>query len=289
MRPKPYNPCADGFAAKAWECLRRNQSFKEALGGYPEYDRYGEACGWYCNTDITDDMLPFHREALVMLNGYDPALAESNWLSDSDISQSWKMLPEEFRNRLDDALMRHGAVRFLVPSIETISPFPISKSYSESQSRQFFGNLDEYLKTHELIAVPKFVWDTAHIKVLTDEFEKLLSKPMGNVKLLKPTGSTLGSEAQWGSYLLFEEWTQEGYGRGRACGLVAWEKYEAKNVRQNFGKNPKARKQAAADFLATSIGKKQPEKKDTVEGHVALIEKAINSVFPVFAPFDSKK
>ena len=111
MRPKFYNPCADGFAAKAWECLRRNKKFKEALGGYPEYDRYGEACGWYCNTDITDDMLPFHREALVMLNGYDPALAESNWLSDSDISQSWKMLPEEFRNRLDDALMRHGAVR----------------------------------------------------------------------------------------------------------------------------------------------------------------------------------
>ena len=234
-------------------------------------------------------MFPFHREALVMLNGYDPSLAESNWLSDSDISQSWQMLTDEFRNRLDDALMRHAADRFLVPSIVTISPFPISKSYSESQSRQFFGNLDEYLKTHELIAVPKFVWDTAHIKVLTDEFEKLLSKPMGNVKLLKPTGSTLGSEAQWGSYLLFEEWTQEGYGRGRACGLVAWEKYEAKNVRQSFGKNPKARKQAAADFLATSIGKKQPEKKDTVEGHVASIEKAINSVFPVFAPFNSKK
>lgn len=223
-----------------------------------------------------------------MLNGHDPSLAESNWLSDSDISQSWEMLPEEFRNRLDDALMRHAAARFLVPSIETISPFLISKSYSESQSRQFFWNLHEYLKTHELIAVPKFIWDTAHIKELTDEFEKLLSKPMGNVKLLKPTGSTLGSEAQWDSYLRFEDWTKAGYGRGRACGLVAWEKYEAKNVRQSFGKNPKARKQAAADFLATNIGKKQPEKKDTVEGHVASIEKAINSVFPVFAPFDSK-
>ena len=289
MNSKPYNPCADGFAAKAWECLRRNKKFKEALGGHPEYDCDGSFDGFSWNINITEDMFPFHREALVMLNGYDPSLAESNWLSDSDISQSWQMLTDEFRNRLDDALMRHAADRFLVPSIVTISPFPISKSYSESQSRQFFGNLDEYLKTHELIAVPKFVWDTAHIKVLTDEFEKLLSKPMGNVKLLKPTGSTLGSEAQWGSYLLFEEWTQEGYGRGRACGLVAWEKYEAKNVRQSFGKNPKARKQAAADFLATSIGKKQPEKKDTVEGHVASIEKAINSVFPVFAPFNSKK
>ena len=31
LRPKPYNPCADGFAAKAWECLRRNQSFREAF------------------------------------------------------------------------------------------------------------------------------------------------------------------------------------------------------------------------------------------------------------------
>ena len=29
MKPKLYNPCADGFAAKLWECLRRNEQFKD--------------------------------------------------------------------------------------------------------------------------------------------------------------------------------------------------------------------------------------------------------------------
>ena len=128
-----------------------------------------------------------------------------------------------------------------------------------------------------------------HRDKILDEIAALIPESSSKGITYKPTGSALGSQAQWDSYLLFEEWTKAGYGRGRACGLVAWEKYEAKNVRQSFGKNPKARKQAAADFLATSIGKKQPEKKDTVEGHVASIEKAINSVFPVFAPFNSKK
>ena len=285
MPSNHYNPCADGFAAKAWECLRRNKIFKEALGGDPEYDRDGEYCGWSWNTDITEDMFPFHREALVMLNGYDPLSLENCFSSGPEMNRSWKILPEEFRNRLDVALMRHAAVHFLVPGIDKISPFISSESYSESESRQFFLNLGKYLETHKFIAVPKFVWDTAHIKKLTAGFKKLLNKPAGNVKLLKPTGSTLGSEAQWDSYLLFEEWTKAGYGRGRACGIVAWEKYEAKKIRQDFGKEPETRKNSAANFLATSLGKKQPDKKHNVEGHVDSIEKAISSVFPVFAPF----
>ena len=304
MKPKLYNPCADGFAAKAWECLRRNKKFKEALGGYPEYDRYGDACGWYWNTDITDDMLPFHREALVMLNGYDPSLAESNWLSGSDISQSWQMLTEEFRNRLDDALMRHAAARFLVPSIEKISPFLISKSYSESQSRQFFGNLDEYLKTHELIAVPKFVWDTAHIKGLTDEFKKLLSKPGGNVKFLKPTGSTLCTEQEWNTFLDYEEWTRLGFERQTAANLAAERKGDIKSKNPLLAAERKRvldehplygvkatqgtdvqRKKAAKNFLR--LNKPHPHR-TRAEKRISDVERAIVSVFPSFSLFSSK-
>lgn len=31
MIPEIYNPCEHGFAAKAWECLRRNEDFKKVV------------------------------------------------------------------------------------------------------------------------------------------------------------------------------------------------------------------------------------------------------------------
>ncbi len=148
--------------------------------------------------------------------------------------------------------------------------------------------LDAIWSQHNFIAVPKMIRHDKHRDKILDEIAALIPKSSSKGITYKPTGSALGSQAQWDSYLLFEEWTKAGYGRGRACGLVAWEKYEAKSVRQDFGQTPKARKQAAADFLATSIGKKEPDKKNNVESHVTLIEKAIKSVFPLFVPFYCK-
>ena len=222
-----------------------------------------------------------------MINGYDPLLPLplDDHLETCSLSSSWKVLSADFRNRLDDASMRHVPSRFSIRNLDEINPFSASKEYSESMSRHFFSELYKYQSTHELIAVPKFVWDTAHRKKILSEVEKLLSKPTGNVKWLKPSGRTLGTKAQWDSYLLFEEWTQAGYGRGKACGLASWELYETTMGRRSFGKDPKARKHAAKELLASPAGKKEPNYKDKIEGHVVCIENAIASVYPEFAPF----
>ena len=290
VKPKLYNPCADGFAAKAWECLRRNKDFKEALGGQPEYHRDGSFDGFSWNIDITEDMFPFHREALVMLNGYDPLLVECMWNSGVSLEQSWQILPQDSRNRLHDTFLRHLPYRFSVPKIETISHLVDPKSYSESESRKFFGDLNECLETHELIAVPKFVWDTDHIKKLTDEFKKLLSKPRGNVKLLKPTGSTLCTEQEWSTFLDYEEWTRLGFKRQDAANLAAERKRVIKAENPLYGVEATRgtdveRKKAAKNFLR--LNKAHAHRK-RAEKRISDVEKAIASVFPSFSIFSSK-
>ena len=303
MSPKPYNPCADGFAAKAWECLRRNEKFLAYCDDYLEAkseDDAETATQWY----FSDDTHPFHRAVLGHLVGFDP-LRCGDELARLWPGNSWRELKVEIQADFESALSWNNACRMPTPDWPVINPFKPQtttsyysgqklltssiRSYSADAHRKCLEQLEEQSLTHHFIAVPKVVWTPRHRKEIELQVGELLNKPIGNVKWIKPSGGTLGSKALWAAYLLFEEWTKAGYGRGRACGLVAWEKYEAKSVRQDFGQTPKARKQAAADFLATSIGKKQPEKKDTVEGHVASIEKAIKSVFPLFVPFYCKQ
>ena len=290
VKPKFYNPCADGFAAKAWECLRRNKNFKEALGGQPEYDRYGSLEWFNWNIDITEDMFPFHREALVMLNGYDPLLVECIWDSGVSLEQSWQILTQDSRNRLHDTFLRQFPYRFPVPKIETISHLADPKYYSESESRNFFGDLKECLETHELIAVPKFIWDTRHIREIIDEFKKLLSKPRGNVKLLKPTGSTLCTEHEWSTFLDYEEWTRLGFKRQDAANLAAERQRVIKAENPLYGfkvtqGTDVERKKAAKNFL----NKKKPHAHRTrAEKRISDVEKAIASVFPSFSIFSSK-
>ena len=290
MNSKPYNPCADGFAAKAWECLRRNEEFLAYCDYYLEAkseDDAEAAIQWY----FSDDTHPFHRAALGHLIGFDP-LRCGDELALLWTRNSWRDLKEEIQADFELALSWNDACRMPTPDWPVINPFKpknsSTPSYSANAHRKCLEQLEEQSITHHFIAVPKVVWTPRHRKEIELQVGELLNKPIGNVKWIKPTGSTLGSEAKWDSYLRFEEWTKAGYGRGRACGLVAWEKYEAKNVRQDFGVTPKARKQAAADFLATCIGKKEPDKKNNVESHVTLIEKAIKSVFPLFVPFYCK-
>ena len=285
VKPKLYNPCADGFAAKAWECLRRNKNFKEALGGQPEYDRDGSFDGFSWNTDITEDMFPFHREALVMLNGYDPLLVECVWDSGVSLEQSWKKLPQDSRNRLHNTFLRQLPYIYSVTKIETISHLADPKSYSESESRKFLGDLKECLKTHELIAVPKFIWDTRHIKEIIDEFKKLLSKPRGNVKFLKPTGSTLCTEQEWSTFLDYEEWTRLGFKRQDAANLAAERPrvIDVGNPLYGFKVTQGTdadRKEVARKFLRN---KKSHAHRTRAEKRISNLEKAIASVFPSFS------
>ena len=230
-------------------------------------------------------MFPFHREALVMLNGYDPLLAENDFDSASNINQSWQMLTDEFRNRLHDTFLRQLPYSCSVIKIETISHLADPKSYSESESRKFLGDLKECLETHELIAVPKFIWDTRHIKEIIDEFKKLLSKPRGNVKFLKPTGSTLCTEQEWSTFLDYEEWTRLGFKRQDAANLAAERPrvIDAGNPLYGFKVTQGTdadRKKVARKFLRN---KKSHAHRTRAEKRISNVEKAIASVFPSFS------
>ena len=287
MKPELYNPCADGYAAKCWECLRRNEQFKDECKSWSTIK--SEASWVAMITRLESSISPAPLFAIVRHLFLGPDIwvpIEDHFKSLSlTLKNTWPELDAENREWFLSFGAREKLERAHIPNFTLPRE---NKKRADADTDFFLIEARYFNDTHQLCYVPKFIWDSDHKKQIERQLKELLGKPIGNKKLLKPTGSTLGSEAKWDSYLRFEEWTKAGYGRGRACGLVAWEKYEAKNVRQDFGVTPKARKQAAADFLATSIGKKEPDKKNNVESHVTLIEKAINSVFPVFAPFDCK-
>lgn len=288
-----YNPCSDGFEAKAWECLRRNDEFNDTLtlwGAKTEDDAMSALASIWAHPPGH----PFLRSALGHCMGHDPeipAIGDEGFPILSTC-MPWDEIPEKVRLELEYGLIRHLPDRFSIPKMDEVSPIEDKNSFSEQKSRSFFWALSDINESHDLVAVPKFVWDNSHKKKILSEIEKMLGKPESATKLLKPTGATLGSTKLWDEYLLFEEWRILGFARQRACQLVAWERHEG----ESFGEFPKSRSREltsqrrrlrearAKSFLETNRPK-SPRHEHSVEKHVAEIELSIKSVFPNFAPY----
>lgn len=282
-----YNPCSDGLAAKAWECLRRNDAFlkwcaaleKEAESAA---EAQAEECPEMSTSSYTGEEAadPFIQAVYYCMH---TQYHSRSGLSDASLSitQSWPDIIAIMREKISDAFERGKATHFHVPKLPQINLFKPKAMYPSSRFRGLLTSLEGIELTHHLIAVPKFVWDPAHKKQIKAEVGVLLNKPFArDVRMLTPIGSMLGSTAEWRAFLLFEQWKLAGYGRGRALGLVAQEIYAPKKKRVMFGRSPRSRMQTAKEFLASCDGKIEPKYKDKVEGQVECIEKAIASVYP---------
>ena len=296
--PGLYNPCKDGFVAKAWECLRRNAEFLDTVYFFGAKTE-DEAMDAITQIRANPPENPFLREALGCCMESDSGLpAEDDYSYPVlQIGTAWNEMDGRFRDRLETSLSRGEAYGFSLPNLAEVNPFSCEKngapntSLSEKASRQFFWELGDTSSTHDLIAVPKVVWDSEHAAEILTDVKQLLSKPRANVKWIKPTGRTLGTKAQWDAYLLFEEWRLFGYPRQRACQLVAWELDEGSSFGPSLCDSDRdsllawreERKKCAADFF--SKYQKAPKRGSTVErDQIGPMEEAISSVFPRFLP-----
>lgn len=278
--PIRYNPCADGFPAKAWECLRRNREFLTSCNDWFEAHCPDDTMD-VAQLNFPEESHPFHRGAFRFVMGFDPLLPGEDFPF-LDVNNSWPDLEEEIRFSLHDGLLEEDACQVLIPDFFGINRLPsdISRGSDLKRSEQnFLSILKDQSITHDFIAVPKFVWNPRHKKEICRQVSEFLNEPCGTVKTIKPTGRTLGLEKEWDAFLCFEGWSQLGFVRGRAWGLAAWELLG----KQDFGNGPNERKQRADEFLDSTS--KEHKYVSDINRHVEKIEACIASVYPDFRPY----
>lgn len=272
MKPL-FNPCTIGYEAKVWECLRRNKDFKDTFRDISAAEG-GEAA--YCNfvrelENAIDNQNPYAYTVISQLG--DEAIG--TWLTTDygetcypwrvDFGISWRDLPKAFQNRFE---MKYDP------------PFALTKPNFESdKATDILEGMKETWRTYDLIAVPRFFRDRDHRKTVIAEIDqKLLRACNINPKKTKAGGSVLGAEREWAVFLLWEIWTDSGFGLDEASNLAAYQYHG----RVRIGRN-------GADFSAESgraflKNAKPHNNRSDVKKNVKHIQEAIDSVFPAFNP-----
>jgi hypothetical protein len=263
----PYNPALHGLPAKAWECLRRNQEFRDVI-----------KAARASREEIPDE---------VLIAIYETSTSASKAASfllhrcgqPFDLGRPWPDFPlslkKEFENLFstkrkysfgDDfaSFSGGGSLPYVVDSIpegaDIISPVG-----------------------HTLVAIPNHIRDPRHRAAVIQSLSKLVSQPSTrDVRTAANNGRILGSESEWRGFLLVEQWqTSAGFMPGKAANLAAWELYGD----APFGDRAEARAKAAEHFL--SEHPKSHKRRSKVLEQVKAIETAIKSVYPSFTPFEA--
>lgn len=280
----PYNPASDGFAAKAWECLRRNKAFWKDLHlhGATSEDDAVDLLHIFQTRMATHPFFAAISDPLMVWSeawdGGDPEPAYYRARSLS-IHMSWPEIHPDTRGYLENALCRYGA--FPVEITDHSEFDPHYKDYSPVAAKKFLSSFVSNLDLHRAIYVPTTVWDRKHKEDILREVSELLGAPLAkDARWLKNRGRYLGTERLWRAYLLFESWLQRGCDRDLAMRLTAYLMYGTAAAKIALGNavDPKA----AQAFLQRF--KLHHNHHSTVEKFIDGIERAIESVYPKFCP-----
>lgn len=285
--PAPYNPASDGFAAKAWECLRRNEAFSHDLY---HYDATSEDDAKDLAAFLRAHMAthPFYQavyEPLVEWSAVEPEDKETcHYRARSlDLGMTWPEIHPETQGDLENGLCPYGAFSVETPGRSEIDPH--HEDYSPVTAKNFLASFATEPDMHRAIFIPITVWDRSHKEDILREVSGLLSKPLAkDARWLKDNGRALGTKAEWHAFLLVEQWRSRelgGYSITKAANLTAWEIFEE----EVFGDAVSQRKESARAFLANCT--KLHKYTSNVEKRFAQIEHAIKSVYPVFRPTQS--
>lgn len=296
MTQVAYNPCKDGFAAKAWECLRRNEGFVKLVQGIKKAD----------GADRDDMVMGESHEAEY---GGNYAAALMIWYSESWVhSQSWPILRQTLRtdfeklfstnpvrNPADDRPQFSGGgnmpYRLERFDLDDVCPREPDVPGMRANARRVDTNkaldllcrLANEEENHQLIAVPSFVRDDKHRKHILNAIEKLLPKSSLRAVWLKPDNRALGTRDAWDTFLKYEYWTKLGLPSFEASNLVAYQRAKDGEALKVFSS-----KAPLPDVYKFLLKCARHQRAAEVEKQVNTIEKSIKSVFPLFAPYTPK-
>ena len=283
-RFESYNPCADGLAAKVWECLRRNELFRKELRDLPDppekmpEDLWDDPrYGWleYLSLKITGESNPF---AEILFNSFEA------WNADTP----WTQLPERIREKLTTSVSstyskdiydpfpsfeleqnqafglgpKHIPRRFRCPTPDCAAN---SDELSEDQIQHIASIIPSVLTNHSLAAIPRHVRDESHRKTIIEQLTALVPPPKFSGKKLKKTGAHLGSEREWECLIRFEFWKSVGYSDGISFDLTAQEIYGG----MDFGETTEIRMER---------GKAYRNGPNKLHAHKATVEQFVNRI-----------
>lgn len=281
--PFGYNPAADGFVAKVWECMRRNPDFaadvekmkrraapaRRLSRECPEYARPGHPCSEFIGTCLVQGGFRASANGRLQRFGY---------------ADHWPDLPQGFRARLS-ALVSTPPLR----ELRFLSDEPGGEEFGFSDLLPFYDeNMDgdeiweqfcEFLALeNKVILVPRVVRDSSHRKSLIRAFEKLLPKiqPKSGRKY-DNGGSVLGSAVEWDAYLVYQYFSTLD-SLLNAKRMASWFCFD----HANFMEWPESDRLSS---IGIAQAKAIHEKQSTHTTHrIKAIEKAILAVYPAFSP-----
>ena len=289
MKPELYNPCADGFAAKLWECLRRNEQFKDECKSWSTIKSKASWAATIARLESSISPAPLFAIVRHLFLGPDIRVPiEDHFKSLSlTLKKTWPELDAENREWFLSFGAREKLERAHIPNFTVPRK---NKKRADADADFFLMEARYFNDTHQLCYVPKFIWDSDHKKQIERQLEELLGKPIGNKKLLKSTGSTLCTEQDWNTFLDYEEWTRLGFERQDAANLAAERQRVIKAENPLYGVEATQGtdvelKKAAKNFLR--LNKPHPHR-TRAEKRISDVERAIVSIFPSFSLFSSK-
>lgn len=266
-RENGYNPCTHGYAAKAWECLRRNSLFLKRLEDEAMlqaqidqeslYDENGklvyepEPPKWY--RELKPNRL---AGAAIRMMDCPP----DKHLGTGIRAENGKTCKDPWTSlsKSEQQMIRAS----LWPGLAKEIPL------SESTSKEWPKLQPDYL----IIQAPREILDQAHRKRLLKSIDSLLPKNRAKTKWMKPSGRILGTRRAWEAFLWFEKWHYD-QGIERALNFAAMNVFDG-------------------GFEASSLTKRDMQLSrhphfSTTKALVDQINQAIQSVYPDFRPYES--
>lgn len=172
----PYNPASDGFAAKAWECLRRN---KEFYRDYSLENAHSEedAQDQYNIFRSRMETHPFYAAIWAPLmenSSVWPEDRETFWVYARSL-HLWKTWPEihpDIQGFLRGALSPSGAFPIETPNRLKIDPY--HDDYCPITAKGFLAGFVNELDAHRVICIPVTVRDRDHKESILKQVADLL-------------------------------------------------------------------------------------------------------------------
>jgi hypothetical protein len=228
MHAAPYNPCRNGLAAKIWECLRRNQAFRERItflhnqrakiAAMPPDKRY---------MPLESDDNVFADAALrhLLPLDHDDRPEEAKF----DLDTPWPKVPKEFRDEIEWLLKRHLPMPFTVERPPLDLFFKREKAEGDRvRVADWRAGARKIWDANDIVAVPKYVHDSRHRRAIIRDLMSRIRLTPREARTLENAGSFLGTEMDWLAFLSIESRIPPvgDLSEGDAVAEVAWQLYE---------------------------------------------------------------
>lgn len=272
----PFNPgrirdskgFAYAFSAKIWECLRRDEQFRDTLNGLRSRKPNSSAAKAFQEAIVGN-----HFAALVFGTALSPVSPDIESIKSRIEHVEWLNLPGGLKQGFEHLAEQLIPLPRLVPS-PPIEP----KARSGQLTRVWLKNAALVWDGWQVVAIPKIILNDRHHQLALAKLDEIIGKTKRSWVRFKPSGSVLGSAVDWDVYLFIEELESTGTGRTLAMHQAAWRFYEKDDYAAHRGDRFSA--------LGKTVAKAAFERHG---GHIQMrygnVKDAIKSVYPAFRLF----